>query len=123
MFGTRMIRSGIKLVHGSRHGRGKSPEHVNCSSNWETLQVTNAKKCDPTVSRRLTDAMESVTGSTLQLPSGAGHDAAVLSRLFPVAMLLVRCRHGLSHHPDEFVALENISAALQVTVEFLSSWG
>jgi len=89
---------------------------------WETVQVTNAKKCDPTLSRRLTDAMESVTGSTLQLPSGAGHDAAVLSRLFPVAMLLVRCRHGLSHHPDEFVALEDIAAALQVTAEFLSSW-
>jgi allantoate deiminase len=89
---------------------------------WETVQVTNAKKCDATVSRRLTDAMESVTGSTLQLPSGGGHDAAVLSRLFPVALLLVRCRHGLSHHPDELVALEDIAAALQVTVEFLASW-
>jgi allantoate deiminase len=89
---------------------------------WETLQVTNAKKCDATVSRRLIDAMESVTGSTRQLPSGAGHDAAILSRLFPVAMLLVRCRHGLSHHPDEFVAPTDISAALKVTVEFLTSW-
>jgi len=89
---------------------------------WETLQVTNAKKCDATLSRRLTDAMESVTGSTWQLPSGAGHDTVILSRLFPVAMLLVRCRHGLSHHPDEFVALADIAAALEVTVEFLSSW-
>jgi allantoate deiminase len=89
---------------------------------WETLQVTNAKKCDATVSRRLTDAMESVTGSTRQLPSGAGHDAAILSRLFPTAMLLIRCRRGVSHHPDEFVSLEDIAAALQVTIEFLTSW-
>jgi acetylornithine deacetylase/succinyl-diaminopimelate desuccinylase-like protein len=37
--------------------------------------------------------------------------------------LLVRCRRGLSHHPDEFVALADISAALQVTVEFLASRG
>jgi allantoate deiminase len=42
--------------------------------------------------------------------------------LFPVAMLFVRCREGLSHHPDEFVSLADISVALQVTVEFLRSW-
>jgi len=39
-----------------------------------------------------------------------------------VAMLFVRCREGLSHHPDEFVSLPDIEVALQVTVEFLRSW-
>ena len=66
--------------------------------------------------------METVTGSARRLPSGAGHDAAILATLFPAAMLFVRCRDGLSHHPDEFVSLEDIRAALQVTVELLSSW-
>jgi allantoate deiminase len=37
-------------------------------------------------------------------------------------MLFVRCREGLSHHPDEFVSLEDIGVALQITVEFLRSW-
>ena len=89
---------------------------------WEPLPVTEAKKCDTMLSRRLLDAVRSVAGSARQLPSGAGHDAAILASLFPVAMLFVRCRDGLSHHPDEFVSLEDIRAALQVTVKFLSSW-
>jgi len=89
---------------------------------WETLQLTEAKKCDTDLSRRLLGTVETVTGSSRRLPSGAGHDAAILAQLVPVAMLFVRCRDGLSHHPDEFVSLEDICAALQVTVEFLSSW-
>jgi len=89
---------------------------------WEVLQATPAKKCDPALSQRLLGVVETVTGSNRLLPSGAGHDAATLASLFPVAMLFVRCREGLSHHPDEFVASEDISVALQVTVEFIRSW-
>jgi allantoate deiminase len=89
---------------------------------WQTLPATGAKKCDPDLSRRLLGVMETVTGSTCRLPSGAGHDAGILAQLNPVAMLFVRCRDGLSHHPDEFASLDDICAALQVTVEFLSSW-
>ncbi len=89
---------------------------------WEMLQTTTPIKCDPALSHRLLAAVEVVTGSRRQLPSGAGHDAAILARLFPVTMLFVRCRGGLSHHPDEFVSLEDIGIALQVTVEFLCSW-
>jgi allantoate deiminase len=74
------------------------------------------------LSRRLLRVAETVTGSKRLLPSGAGHDAATLASLFPVAMLFVRCREGLSHHPDEFVSLADMSVALQVTVEFLRSW-
>ncbi len=91
-------------------------------STWEILQATPAKECDAALSRRLHGVVETVTGSTRLLPSGAGHDAAILALLFPVAMLFVRCREGLSHHPDEFVSLEDIGVALQVTVEFLRSW-
>jgi allantoate deiminase len=89
---------------------------------WETLQATVARGCDDGLSGRLLKAVETVTGGTRSLPSGAGHDAAVLACLFPVTMLFVRCREGLSHHPDEFVSLNDIAVALRVTVEFLRSW-
>jgi allantoate deiminase len=89
---------------------------------WEILQATTARECDAGLSRRLLGVVESVTGSTRLLPSGAGHDAGILAPMLPVAMLFVRCREGLSHHPDEFVSLEDIGVALQVTVEFLRSW-
>jgi len=52
--------------------------------------------------------------------SGAGHDGVVVSALAPIAMLFVRCRKGLSHHPDEFAAPADLEAALRVTVAFIA---
>jgi allantoate deiminase len=42
------------------------------------------------------------------------------SRLTPeVAMLFVRCKDGISHHPDESVREEDVATALEVVVRFL----
>jgi allantoate deiminase len=61
-----------------------------------------------------------VQGKTLALSSGAGHDAVVLSALTPVAMVFVRSRAGLSHHPDEFSSPADIALALEVLIDFLA---
>lgn len=37
------------------------------------------------------------------VPSGAGHDAAAMAAITPVGMVFVRCKGGISHHPDESV--------------------
>jgi hydantoinase/carbamoylase family amidase len=37
-----------------------------------------------------------------EMPSGAGHDAMVLARYVPSAMVFVPSRGGVSHAPDEF---------------------
>jgi hypothetical protein len=36
-----------------------------------------------------------------ELPSGAGHDGMAMIDIADVAMLFVRCRGGISHHPNE----------------------
>ena len=54
-----------------------------------------------------------------ELVSGAGHDAQIMAQAMPAAMLFVRSPNALSHHPDELVNREDISAALQVGVRFL----
>ena len=48
------------------------------------------------------------------LASGAGHDAVVLSRICPAAMLFVRCAGGISHDPRESVSEEDVAVALDV---------
>lgn len=58
-------------------------------------------------------------GSRLSLVSGAGHDGVVMSALTPVAMWFVRCRDGLSHHPDEYASPADLKIALRVMVDFL----
>jgi allantoate deiminase len=53
------------------------------------------------------------------LISGAGHDAMIVGRRVPAAMLFVRSPGGLSHHPDELVLTEDVEAALATGLEFL----
>jgi hydantoinase/carbamoylase family amidase len=44
--------------------------------------------------------------SVRRMPSGAGHDAMVLAKHVPAAMLFVPSRAGISHSPDEFTPSE-----------------
>jgi allantoate deiminase len=46
--------------------------------------------------------------------SGAGHDAMAMHGFIPFAMLFVRCRRGISHHPDEFASKDDVEVAAQV---------
>ncbi len=50
----------------------------------------------------LRDRLTALLGGAPVLPTGAGHDAAVLARFVPTAMLYVRNPSGISHAPEEF---------------------
>src|SRR5271165_6200321 len=84
-----------------------------------SMQVTQdngAVRC----SRDLTALLAaSVRGRCVGLTSGAGHDGVIISSLAPIAMLFVRCRGGLSHHPREFVSRGDLESALGIVVGFL----
>lgn len=86
---------------------------------WEVKQNLPAVQFD----RLLTDELEGLVfaqqGPVPLLFSGAGHDAAVMTGIGPVAMLFIRCREGLSHHPDEYASPEDLTAALQAAVRFV----
>jgi allantoate deiminase len=44
--------------------------------------------------------------------SRAGHDGMAVVAVTPIAMLFLRCKGGVSHHPDESVRLVDVEAAL-----------
>ena len=44
--------------------------------------------------------------------SRAGHDGMAVVAVTPFAMLFLRCRGGVSHHPDESVLVGDVAAAL-----------
>ena len=56
---------------------------------------------------------------SLYMTSGAGHDAMIVASRMPAAMLLLRSPGGISHHPDESVTEDAVTAALAVGLEFL----
>ena len=49
--------------------------------------------------------------------SGAGHDAAYVSRVAPSAMIFVPCRNGISHNEAEFTTKEQCAAGAQVLLQ------
>ena len=91
------------------------------SIDWQLVQENGAVPCDAGLTEKLCDALERVTGSRRCLVSGAGHDGVVISKVAPIAMIFVRCRDGLSHHPDEFVDPADIEVGIRVLAEFLTS--
>ena len=54
---------------------------------------------------------------------GAGHDAAALARICPVAMLFLRCEGGISHNPAENVDVLDVAIALDVMERALLDLG
>lgn len=87
----------------------------------EVVHETGAVACDRALSARLALAVKRHQKKIIQLPSGAGHDAAVMAQIAPVAMLFIRCRGGVSHHPDESVKVGDVQAALAVMNDFILS--
>jgi allantoate deiminase len=55
------------------------------------------------------------------MTSGAGHDAMIVARRVPAAILFLRSPGGLSHHPGEAVLTGDVEAAYATGVEFLRS--
>ncbi len=54
-----------------------------------------------------------------RMVSGAGHDAMILAKAVPAAMLFVRTPGGVSHHPDETVAAADVEAAIGVLLSVM----
>jgi N-carbamoyl-L-amino-acid hydrolase len=51
---------------------------------------------------------------TMELPSGAGHDAQNVARFAPVGMIFVPSRGGISHSPTEYSSPEQVANGAEV---------
>jgi allantoate deiminase len=64
------------------------------------------------------ERLASAFGVGTRLPSGAGHDAAMMATIAPAAMLFVRSRGG-SHNPAESVEEADVAVALDALERLL----
>lgn len=77
----------------------------------------------PAPTDMLAEAIAATGRPVHRLISGAGHDAMIVARRVPSAMLFLRSPGGISHHPDERVLVEDVAAALEVGLHWLGQWG
>jgi beta-ureidopropionase / N-carbamoyl-L-amino-acid hydrolase len=83
-------------------------------ASFETLSDGAPAACDPELRSALREGARNLGLGESDLPSGAGHDAAFMSRICPSAMVFVPCRAGKSHAPEEWASREAIAAGAAV---------
>jgi hydantoinase/carbamoylase family amidase len=88
---------------------------------WHIARDHPAVLCAASLTTRLAEAVEAAGLPLERLPSGAGHDAVVMSEVVPVGMLFVRCAGGISHHPAESVTTSDVAAAIDVLTRFVDA--
>jgi hydantoinase/carbamoylase family amidase len=74
----------------------------------------NPVSLDAELQEVLERAADAEGASHRRMPSGAGHDAMVLARQVPAAMLFVPSRDGVSHSPDEYTTPEKCDLGARV---------
>ena len=89
-----------------RAGRGRDVE-----VEWRDLADIPAVAMD--------ERLSAAFGVAPRLPSGAGHDAAMMASIAPAAMLFVRCAGGVSHNPAEAVDEADVAVAIDALEHLL----
>jgi beta-ureidopropionase / N-carbamoyl-L-amino-acid hydrolase len=80
---------------------------------WDQPELRFDADCVAAVRR----AAEITGYSSRDIVSGAGHDAAYVSRVAPAAMIFVPCRGGISHNEAEFSSKEQCAKGAQVLLQ------
>ncbi|WP_454692434.1 M20/M25/M40 family metallo-hydrolase [Achromobacter aloeverae] len=57
--------------------------------------------------------------SNMRMPSGAGHDAVFVARHFPVAMVFIPCKDGVSHNEAESILPEHAEYGANVMLDVI----
>src|SRR5215207_2798386 len=76
--------------------------------------------CDPDVIDAAARAAEALGLPYRRMTSGAYHDAMIMGARVPIGMIFVPSRGGVSHHPDEFTAPEELERGVQVLAATLA---
>ncbi len=86
---------------------------------FEIVSEIAPVKCDPTVVQTIAEVARAANIDTLQIPSGAAHDAQNLAAITRAGMIFVPSRQGRSHSPAEWTAWEDIEIGANVLLNTL----
>jgi len=102
----------VEAIDGESAAHAATAEVTRAS--FKTLSDGPPVACDSNLRAALRQGARDLGLGEMDLPSGAGHDAAFMSRIAPSAMVFVPCRKGKSHAPEEWADREAIAAGAAV---------
>lgn len=87
---------------------------------WHCAPIQFDSQCIKAVSK----SVKSLNLSSLEMISGAGHDAAYVSKVVPTAMIFIPCKDGISHNENESItqtdATNGANVLLHTIIEYIS---
>jgi allantoate deiminase len=89
------------------------------------IDVTHENRtvpCAPWLRAQVSEAIAGEGCRVSELPSGAGHDGMAMIDIADVGMIFVRCRGGISHHPDEHVDLADADTGARVLLRLIENF-
>jgi len=87
----------------------------------DLLNADAPGECAPAIIDALSRSCAKLKQAFIPMVSRAYHDSLFVSRIAPVGMLFIPCRHGYSHRPDEYASPEDIQRGVRVLAETLAS--
>jgi beta-ureidopropionase / N-carbamoyl-L-amino-acid hydrolase len=88
---------------------------------FATLSDGPPVACAPVLREALREGARKLGLRSCDLASGAGHDAAFMSRICPSAMVFVPSKAGKSHAPEEWTERDQLAAGAAVMLEALKT--
>ena len=87
------------------------------------LHELAATPCAPQIIKAIDLASAKLGLETHHLGSGAGHDGMAMAGLCPIGMIFLRCKGGISHHPDESITPEDAGLGANLLLEVMRAPG
>ncbi len=85
-----------------------------CTISFESLARFEPVAFDQSLVGLVESVASELGHSVMRMPSGAGHDAQMLSRVCPTSMIFTPSVNGLSHNPAEYTAPSDLEAGANV---------
>jgi N-carbamoyl-L-amino-acid hydrolase len=90
-----------------------------CSVDARTLARFEPVIFDPEVVDLVESTAIALGHSVKRMPSGAGHDAQMMARICPTAMVFTPSKDGISHNPAEYTAPDELEAGANVLLHVM----
>jgi len=87
---------------------------------WKSEEVP--VMMDKTIVHSLSELCENMNIEYMTMSSGAGHDSMNMAKNWPTGLIFIPSLDGLSHHPEEFTKLEDISTGIKLLKEVVLSY-
>ena len=88
--------------------------------NFELVHEAESRECSPKLVGIIEEGIRDLGLPIINLPSGAGHDAAAMADLTPMGMIFLRCEGGVSHNPNESITEQDALVGIELLSKVVS---